>query len=144
MTNGNGDSDPELVRAYEQAHYTVSAPGGEVRIRVGRADPVVDELLRACGVTQGAFITAWNPGSEPLAETENAARHARLLAALAQQGFEYLDGAGSDPDGAWPAEQSLLVLGIEAEAAAALAREFGQNAYVWVARHQPALLVWVQ
>jgi hypothetical protein len=42
-----------------------------------------------------------------------------------------IKGAGSDPSGGWPPEESFLVLGLGLEAARTLGREFHQNALLW-------------
>lgn len=44
---------------------------------------------------------------------------------------QIIEGEGIDPSGAWGAEKSFLVLGLDLETAEALGREFGQNAVVW-------------
>jgi hypothetical protein len=42
------------------------------------------------------------------------------------------EGAGRGHDGLWPPERSLLVVGLNRAAAAALGRRLRQNAIVWV------------
>jgi predicted nucleic acid-binding protein len=118
---------PELVAAYRQAEYAVREP--PIVIRVGEANAALDALIGADG--GAAFITAVNPGSEQRSAEENRQRLAALKQALDAGQHRYLDGEGRDPKRAWPAEPSLLVLGIARHEAHALARRFGQNGFVW-------------
>ena len=57
-------------------------------------------------------------------------------------GFCFYHGEGKGDDGAWPAEPSLLILGVGEDEAAALARRFGQAAFVYGDRGAAARLVW--
>ena len=72
-------------------------------------------------------LTAWNPGSEPFSDTENAERHWQLCARLDELGHTWLPALGTSPDGSW-SEESVAVPGLDRETALALGREFGQEA----------------
>jgi hypothetical protein len=50
---------------------------------------------------------------------------------LTKQGLTFLDGIGLHPSNHWPGEASLLVLGLDFEAAKSLARHYGQHAFLW-------------
>lgn len=108
-------------------------------IRVGEPNRALDELIAPAG--GAAFVTAANPGSEPRGGEENRLLVAALEETLDAAGRFYLEGEGRDPKGAWPAEQSLLVLGIPRGEASRLARDFGQNAFVWCEPGKPPELV---
>lgn len=97
--------------------------------------------MAAHQVETGAFITAWNPFSQPLPRTENDAAQARLAADLARISAAVLPGEGVGLAGDWPPEPSLLALGLGRAEATAIARDYRQNAYVWITRGQPAELV---
>lgn len=118
---------PELLAAYRQAEYVVLYP--EIVIRVGEPNRALDELIATAG--GAAFITAANPGSERRSDEENRLLVAALQEALEAAGRFFIEGEGRDPKGAWPAEPSVLVLGIARAEAARLARGFAQNAFVW-------------
>lgn len=137
--------DIERLRAaYEATAYQVDAgPQRRFAIRVGERSADVDELLAAAGVEAWAFITACNPRSVRLADAENAARMAGLVDVVRGRGLAFLPGAGAGDDPGWPAEPSLLILGIDETDAVALAREFDQLAIVVGRRGGPARLVWV-
>ena len=139
------DTDREHLRAaYEATAYWVQAgPERRFAIRCGVRSTDVDELLAAAGVETWAFITAANPRSVRLSDADNAARMAGLVDALRDRGHTHLPGAGKGDDADWPAEPSLLVLGIAEGEAEALARAFDQHAIVVGRRGEPARLAWV-
>lgn len=128
---------PELLAAYRQAEYVVLEP--KIVIRIGEPNRVLDELIAAAG--SAAFITAANPGSEGRSHEENRGLVSLLREALQAAGRSYLEGEGRDPKGAWPAEPSLLVLGMPRAEATGLARRFAQNAFVWCEPGKPPELV---
>jgi hypothetical protein len=122
----------DLRDIYMKTTYCVeTGPGEIIRLRIGQKSAALDELLRRCNAACWAFITAWNPGSMALAPLENERRQEEMAAVLQCQAYRTLpgEGVGETPD--WIPERSLLVLGIEREAALAIGRQFGQVAIVW-------------
>ena len=65
-----------------------------------------------------------------LTDSENEERHQRLLHDLSNHGRPVYEGAGVPDHPDWNAETSVLILGIEREAAVRLAVRHGQNAIV--------------
>lgn len=131
-----------LARAYRRARYRVADDGAGFDMGVGEACEPLRALMARHGVDTGAFLTACNPGSALQSDDDNRAAQALLRAAVDNAGFVVLDGAGLDPDGDWPPEPSLLVLGIDRQQAGALAERFGQNAFVWLTADAVPALVW--
>jgi len=127
--------------AYRRTTYRVVAGECPIDIRIGSTPPSLVRLLEDRGAATWAFVTAWNPRSAELAPAENDARQRELAHTVATRGWTALPGLGIGDDGAWPAEESLLVLGISREEALALARRFGQAAIVFGERGGPAELV---
>ena len=134
-----------LIALYEHTQYRVRlARGGHAVIRVHQPLPAALQLDPG---TAWAFITAWNPYSQPLSVDTNRARQRRLLARLRQ--LEPLPhviaGVGVGPADAtgkrWR-EPSLFVAGISLESADTLMREFEQHAIVCGAGNEPAALHW--
>lgn len=119
---------PELVAAYRAARYRVDA-GFDLRVDCFCAP--LAALHRARGVASSAFITASNPRSVRCDAAENAAREASFEAGVRALGFATLSGRGCDPQGLWPDEPSLLILGLELDPARRLASEQGQNGLIW-------------
>ena len=136
--------DPHLEAAYRSTSYSVIVPGREtISIRCGTRCMPLDLLLAESRATDWAFITACNPRSAPLDDDANAERMMQLEMLVRGRGLACFQGEGLADDGDWPAEPSLLVLGIAEGDALALAREFEQHAIVSGSRGGEARLVWV-
>jgi hypothetical protein len=121
---------PDLVMAYRQARYSVGPPAS-FELALDRPNAALRELMDERGRTCTAFITAWNPHGQVLPDAENQVRQQSLLDELRARGLPWVAGHGADPIGDWAGEDSVLVLGIGAEDACALGREFAQNAILW-------------
>ena len=137
-------TDERLAAAYRAAAYIVEPSGArpEFVIRCDERSAAVDRLLQQHGLCDWAFITACNPRSQILTAAENAGRMDRLRAAVRDLGHLCLPGSAADPMGHWPAEPSLLVLGIPEADAIRLAAEFDQHAILVGRLGEPARLVW--
>jgi uncharacterized protein len=118
----------ELIAAYRAAEYVVFA-NPDLVLRVGApAPPGLDALLEGHGAASAAFITAANPRGVQRGAAENQAAMAALQACLA---WPFHAGEGRAPQRGWPAEPSVLVVGIPRAQAEALGRRFAQNAIVF-------------
>src|SRR6476620_9415494 len=91
---------PELLDTYRNAEYVVFADPPVV-IRVGEANPQVDELIRAEGARTAAFVTAANPRGEPRSDMENGVANAALQNFVSAAGYPHFWGEGRDPRGNW-------------------------------------------
>src|SRR5437868_464825 len=118
----------DLRAAYLATNYVVETAAGELSLRVGRTHPDLDRLLADHGVTSWAFVTAHNPGSVGLNDADNRRRQRQLEEAVRRLGKACLPGRGVGDDGAWPPEESLLVLGVTEAEAVALGRLLRQAA----------------
>lgn len=116
----------DLLQAYLDTVYCVTDP--PLPIRIGQLHPDLDKLMESYGCSTYAFITAHNPASQVLSDIENMARHQMLVADLAK--YTCLEGFGVGTDPKWKPERSLLVLGIDQDAAKAIGKKYGQNAIV--------------
>jgi hypothetical protein len=132
--------DPELERAYRDTRYRV--PSLSLELFVGQASAQLDALLKQYDTREWAFVSAVNPCSRLLADAENRIRHQQLRQAVAARGYPWFEGEGLALDQGWPAEPSLLILGIPRREAIALGRRFEQNAVVTGYLGQPARLDW--
>lgn len=124
---------PDLIAVYRATVYRV----GGIDFRIDVAAPALDALLTTHDVAQAAFITAYNPFSEPRGNAENVAANARLAADLDAAGFSRMAGEGIDPSGQWQAEASFLVFGLSRPQAIALAKKYGQAGFVFLRRGFP-------
>lgn len=121
--------DRELWLAYKSTIFCATVDGVALCIRPGRRHSTLDCVLATRGVTTWAFVTAWNPGSQPLHPEENPAHQNRLETDVRNLGFEMFSGVGEPLDSEWPPERSLLILGISPDAIA-LGHSYGQVAIV--------------
>jgi hypothetical protein len=133
--------NPELLQAYKRTKFIVDFPKGQAIIRHGDCSVIVDEIFSACATKTGTFITAHNPRSQRLSDSENRKRHRSLIADIEKQGFPYFTGRGVGTDGDWPAEESLFVVGTSREQATALGAKYEQLAIVWVEMGKAAEIV---
>ncbi|QIB67031.1 DUF3293 domain-containing protein [Kineobactrum salinum] len=122
--------DAATLQAYRETHYRVQGDP-EIVLRVGQPSAELALLYRAEGVSCSAFITACNPASQRLDEAANTSRQRQLEAELAARGLACLPAVGRHPTNQWPAEPSVLVLGLPLEEARLLCCQFGQNALLW-------------
>jgi hypothetical protein len=123
-------TDDALLAAYRRTRFCADTELGRVVIRVGEICPVLDALLLARGYATWAYITAFNPGSVPRSNEQNFACQRDLEDTVRQLGHPMFPGEGIGDDGIWPPERSILVFGIEREAAVRLGQRFGQRAIV--------------
>lgn len=138
------DSPPSfdrlLLGAYVRTIYQVAEPPG-FSFQIGVEMPVVAEnWLGRAGCRYWAFVTAWNPFSQPLPLAENRERNRQLAGDLAQAGWRRYSGLGIGPDKNWLPEESFWVLNMPPEQAIRLGKKFDQNALVWWEAGKPVAL----
>jgi hypothetical protein len=131
---------PELLAAYENADYVVFTEP-QLVLRVGERSARLDALLESRGATTAAFITAANPQGRRRGAIKNEFATAALHELIDASGYPGYAGEGRDPDGRWPAEPSVLVIGIYRDNAEKLGRLFQQNAIVFIEKGRPPELV---
>ncbi len=124
----------DLVNAYRRTEFRVADRGWSFVLRIDERSSVLASCHEAFGVTRSAYLTAWNPRSEPTALEINQSAQRALEAELTSAGLSWLRGEGVDPSGHWPGEPSVLVLGISTDDAIRFCREYGQNAIVVAGR----------
>jgi len=125
--------DPELLEAYRCALYVVyGAP--DLVIRIGERNAALDALLDEDGAETAAYLTAANPNGELQDAAANELSCAALHQALADAGYSCYAGEGRDPKGKWPAEPSVLAVGISRREAMLMGRSYEQNAIVFIER----------
>ena len=127
--------------AYVRTVFTATIDGEHVEIRPGYHSEILDKLLRARRASEWAYVTAYNPQSRLLPEERNRARHHELCTVVQGLGLTFFEGHAGGPDGDWPVEVSLIVLGIGLEDARRLGRQFDQLAIVTGGIAEPSRLV---
>jgi hypothetical protein len=131
---------PDLIVAYLSAEYAVFGEP-EVVLRIGEPNEALDALLESEGAETAAYVTAANPLGRLAGKTENVLATTALLEAQREAGFACFAGEGRDPQGEWPAEPSVLVVGISRAEAEILGRSYGQNAVVFMEKGKAPELV---
>ncbi|MGM0430706.1 MAG: DUF3293 domain-containing protein [Pseudomonadota bacterium] len=134
--------DKELLNNYKNTDYCFMVGTETITLTIGQKNYDFDRLCERLNCNTGAFITAYNPHSQRLPEDENRRRNMQLESHLKQMSEVYdFYGEGQDRDKQWPAEASFMVLGLSQETAIDLAREYQQNALVWIEYQQAAVLI---
>ena len=134
----------ERVVAYQATSYRVFLPGGAIDLRVGVADAALARWLATEGVSSWAILTAHNPASACLSAVENVERQSLLECALLEEGFLPYAGENIADDGVWPTEESCFVTDISVKNSMAMARRFGQNAFIAGEGEGMPRLVWLE
>ncbi|MEQ8801099.1 DUF3293 domain-containing protein [Haliea sp.] len=122
--------DAAIVQAYIETEYRVFANPPFI-LRIGESSAELVALHERHQVDCSAFVTACNPFSRPIDESVNRERQVVLAEDLEAQGLVFVPGAGQHPSNRWPAEESLLVLGLDLDASRTLGVQYQQNAIVW-------------
>ena len=126
----------ELHDAYRTTNYKVFTP--EFTIKVGQLNGILNKILEATSNTSWAYITAFNPFSKELSDEENKSRQDELLKLVTKH--QTYKGHGVDEKEEWPAEESVLILGITEEDAVKLGNKYEQNAIVVGSIYKEAIL----
>jgi hypothetical protein len=121
---------PELLQAFADTHYIVHH-GSPFAMHIGQPCPDLKKLMEDRNALCAAYITAWNPFARKLSDRENEDRQQELKDTLKKRGLTCIDGIGQHPSNGWKGEPSVLILGLDREAAKALAGHYEQLAFVW-------------
>ena len=137
---------PALQQAYRNALYQVDTTKSAVAqtLRVGERNDWLGQQLGRQSIQAACYLTACNPWGQILEPAENAARMRALRQELDSEGWQYLDGFGQDPLGQWPAEDSVLIWGMDAETARQWGRHWQQNAVLWSDADARPRLLWLR
>lgn len=121
----------ELISAYKKTDYNVSS-SPPFTLKIGQFSDELIDLYKLYGFTTVAYITVYNPYSNETTGAQNELVQSELERELASRSLIFLPGEGKDTEGRWPAEKSVLILGIDYSAAKKLAVKYRQNAFVWI------------
>jgi len=133
--------DADLLAAYRDAIYCIDHPTGTIVFHIDELNTELDDLLASHASNDAAWLTASNPGSEPLSAQENMQRQLAMLEIIAATDWIIYPGEGRDPNNDWPSEAGYLLIGCSRIFAEEVARRFGQNALVWLVQNSPPELV---
>lgn len=123
---------------YTAASYQIPEIGAVIQI--GEMNPALDDWMVQNGISQFAFITAFNPMSEESSEEENKLANEALRSEI--EYFPHVSGFGTDISGQWQPEESFLIGGIPLSQASVLAHKYRQRAFIYGTRLDPPTLIW--
>ena len=129
--------NPELIRAYQDALYCVHIEDKTLQLEVGESNEVLNQIMREYACNSCALITAHNPRSKILTDTENKNRSTKLEQMIKAQSFLFYPGFSTDKNETWPKETSFLIFNISLQQANILANQFQQNAFLWISKGKP-------
>ena len=129
--------------AYQQAVYEAHCDRDKIKLYIGKRNPKLERLLKSLQAKTWALITASNPYSQCLSESENLQRHQELIEYLQPLSYSIFDAWGKDQLGDWTPEKSVLIIGIDSLQAKTIGRRFEQNAIVYGELGKPAQLQWL-
>ena len=118
------------IRAYMETEYRVLGPQPLV-LKINQRCSELATAYSTYGVDTAAFITACNPFSRELTDSENTARQVALANELTTGGWRFQEGIGIHPSNEWPGEPSFLVFGLGRQVAEQISTTWEQNAFVW-------------
>lgn len=121
--------DQSLIKAYETTEYHVRSAKPFI-LELGKKSEGIVDLARRLRVDCVAFITAYNPYSRVISDTENAKRNRQLKRELDKLDLTIVVGYGQDPTTSWK-EDSFVVFGLGLEETKRLGIKYQQNAVVW-------------
>jgi hypothetical protein len=133
--------DDSLYQAYLKTDFEVDSDPPAC-LHIGHADPAFAQWMQTHGHRSAVLVTAWNPYSVPIEAEENASRQAQLEAEAKSLGIAFLSARGADPDGEWPAEESLCLFDVSLEHIDAWMRRYEQNAVIRVDSAGQVSLYW--
>ena len=116
----------ELIEAYNATEYKVFSP--TIIITVGKLNKELDKLLFENNETEWSYITSCNPYSRDCSEDENKNYYESLLQHVSD--YKYYEGVGQGINTSWPAEKSILIIGISESQAIQIGNKYNQNAIV--------------
>ncbi len=126
--------DRKLVETYLETSYwteLIRMDEQGANLKIGHALPESLELqVEEYQIKRFAFLTAWNPGSQPLDQWHNRWRNLNLELELHAHCRLLRRGLGVGTDSNWTPEESFLAVDIPLEKAVEIGREFGQNAII--------------
>ena len=134
--------DPALLTAFKNTDFIAELPAGELTISIGVPNANLKVLMDSHGASTAAYITAWNPYSQPTSVEDNHIANISLKDSLQRSGLAFFPCEGRDPTGQWMAEPGFLVLGADRRWLRNLGRRFRQHALVTVARNGRPKLLW--
>lgn len=130
LANSNFRFSLELLRSYCETRYWVSTCDVSFCLEIGRLHPRFISFLTTNQIENWAIITAENPRSRQLSDSENHTRWLRLRSEVRASGLEDFPTFAVAPSGNWPVEIGCFLPNVSPPQAVTLGQRFEQNAIV--------------
>lgn len=129
--NSNSDISHALIQAYQSAIYRIySSP--KCVLKVGEMSKCASELLAKNHARSATILTAFNPYSDLYSDEQNLFRHRALFLKIKQLEVSFLDASGEDQIGTWKPERGYCIFDLDRTDSLELAKQFAQNAYIFI------------
>jgi hypothetical protein len=138
--NSNSHVPLDIIHAYTRSVYHVTGTT-PFTLKIGHPSAELKLLFNQYNCDSAIYLTAWNPRSQILDEAQNKVRQNELEKETILAKRVCIPGFGMDPEGEWPLEASILILGFDLEAGKALGQKYDQNALVWCDRNSVPQLI---
>ena len=122
--------DRNTIQAFLETEYHVFGDS-PFTLRIDEPNSALAAACKKNCAESSAYITACNPNSKTLGDSENEERNNSLRQELIKRNLAFLEGEGKHPSNGWPSEASFLIFGIDLETARDLSRRMQQDAFVW-------------
>lgn len=136
-------STPGIPEAFLAARYVIETPDSDLVLHIDQPSEAAQALLTALGANCAAIITAHNPAAASTDSSPNMAAQEALEHDAQALGLICLHGYNSAGDGGPPVEPTVVLVDPARAESDALARRYGQLAYVLVDKNGTPRLVWL-
>lgn len=120
------------MQAYRATVYEVALPDQLISLFIDRFNQSLYKFYQSAKIDQMAIITAYNPRSEICLDSINQKNQKNLNQTLRSKNYSFFNGKNIDPSHQWIDEPSFCVVNISNIAAQQLARQYHQNAIVFI------------
>lgn len=127
----------DLIKLYESALYIVVEL--EYNVLINKLNPKLDKYMSSNNFTNWAIITAYNPQSKILSNSQNILNNQKLLSDIAN--FNFLHTESADEKGEWEKELGFVIFDIDLGEAKLFGRKYNQKAICFGKLNEKARII---
>ncbi len=135
--------NPFLQKAYTETAYVILNEEQIFEVFVDQFNNNFNKWCNTKKITSWAVITAYNPYSKELLNTENRELNHQLKDTILQQGFRFNEARGVPKNSDWDSEESFFIHNITLQEAKEIGVNYKQNAIITGSYNQNAQLIWL-
>lgn len=121
-----------VMSAYISANYYFQSHDKDFCLfKINEPNKLLASIMTSYRCNNAVFVTAQNPYSTIKSADVNKQLQSKLISLLNDLQFQYIHGYSSDHYENWH-EESVLIFGCDLKFACHIAKQFNQNAFVWV------------